>query len=105
MVLDSIVPLLTHVDPPKVVEFLQDRSARVKGVNGTFIFTVGKETIDPSLISRLEEVVDCVIELETSTSKGKTGRRLRIKKMRGRKTSDKWIRFEINSKRGIMFLV
>jgi len=101
--LDSIVPLLTHVDPSKVVEFLQNRSARIKGVKGTFIFTIGKETIEPNLISRLEEAVDCVIELEVS--KGKTVRRMRIKKMRGRKTSGKWIRFEIDSAKGIVFLV
>jgi len=103
--LDSVVPLLTHVDPSKVVEFLQDRSARIKGVNGTFIFTVGKETTEASLISRLEEFADCVIELETTQHEGKTIRRLHIKKMRGRKPSDKWIRFTIDQKKGIMFLV
>jgi len=101
--LDSIVPLLTHVDPSKVVEFLQKRSARIKGAKGTFIFSVGKETIEPNLTSRLEEVVDCVIELEVS--KGKTVRRMRIKKMRGRKTSGKWILFEIEPKKGMIFLV
>jgi PKD repeat protein/KaiC/GvpD/RAD55 family RecA-like ATPase len=102
--LDSIVPLLTHVEPSKVVEFLQDRSARIKGINGTFIFTVGKETIESNLLSRLEELADCTIELDISTSQGKTIRRLRIKRMRGRKASDKWIRFEISSK-GIIFPV
>jgi len=101
--LDSIVPLLTHIAPSNVVEFLQNRSARIKGVKGTFIFTLGKETIEPNLISRLEEAVDCVIELEVS--KGKTVRRMRVKKMRGRKTSGEWIRFEIDSKKGIVFLV
>jgi len=101
--LDSIVPLLTHVVPSKVVEFLQNRSARIKGVKGTFIFSIGRETIEPNLISRLEEVVDCVIELEVS--KGRTVRRMCIKKMRGRKTSGKWIRFEIDSAKGIIFFV
>jgi PKD repeat protein/KaiC/GvpD/RAD55 family RecA-like ATPase len=105
MFLDSVVPLLTHVDPQKVVEFLQDRSARIKGVNGTFIFTVGRETIESSLISRLEEVVDCVIELDVITGKGKTIRRLRIKKMRGRRPSERGILYEIDPARGIVFLV
>jgi len=102
---DSVVPLLTHVDPSKVVEFLQDRSARIKGVNGTFVFTVGKETIEPSLVNRLEEFVDCVIELDEGTVKGKTIRKLHVKKMRGRKPSDKWVDFEIDPKSGIVFLV
>jgi KaiC/GvpD/RAD55 family RecA-like ATPase/chitodextrinase len=102
--LDSIVPLLTHVEPQKVVEFLQDRSARIKGVDGTFIFTVGKETIESSLISRLEEVVDCIVELDVATSKGKKVRRLRVKKMRGRKPQEKWVPFKIDPARGIVFL-
>jgi len=102
--LDSIVPLLTHVEPQKVVEFLQDRSARIKGADGTFIFTVGKETIESSLISRLEEVVDCVIELDVITSKGKKVRRLRVKKMRGRKPLEKWVPFRIDPAKGIVFL-
>jgi PKD repeat protein/KaiC/GvpD/RAD55 family RecA-like ATPase len=103
VLLDSIVPLLTHIAPSKVVEFLQNRSARIKGAKGTFIFTLGKETMESNLISRLEETVDCVIELEVS--KGKTVRKMRVKKIRGRKTSGKWIRFEIHSKKGIVFLV
>jgi KaiC/GvpD/RAD55 family RecA-like ATPase/PKD repeat protein len=104
MLLDSVVPLLTHVDPQKVVEFLQDRSARIKGVNGTFIFTVGKETIESSLISRLEEVVDCIIELDVIASKGKKVRRLRVKKMRGRKPWEKWVPFRIDPAKGIVFM-
>jgi KaiC/GvpD/RAD55 family RecA-like ATPase/PKD repeat protein len=102
---DSIVPLLSHIDQSKVVEFLQDRSARIKGVNGTFIFTVGKEAIEPNLLSRLEEVVDCVVEMDLDKSQGKTVQRLRIKKMRGRKASDKWIVFDVSPTNGIMFRV
>jgi KaiC/GvpD/RAD55 family RecA-like ATPase len=102
---DSVVPLLSHVDQSKVVEFLQDRSARIKGVNGTFVFTVGKEAIEPNLLSRLEEVVDCVIEMDTEKSQGRTIHRLHIKKMRGRKASDKWVMFDVNPTNGIMFLV
>jgi KaiC/GvpD/RAD55 family RecA-like ATPase/PKD repeat protein len=103
VILDSIVPLLTHVEPSKVIEFLQDRSARIKGINGIFVFTAGKETIKPSLANRLEEAVDCIIELEVSTDTGKTVRKLRVKKMRGRKTSEKWVQFKIDPSKGIVF--
>jgi PKD repeat protein/KaiC/GvpD/RAD55 family RecA-like ATPase len=103
VILDSIVPLLTHVEPLKVIEFLQDRSARIKGINGAFIFTAGKETIELSLANRLEEAVDCIIELEASSDTGKSVRKLRVKKMKGRKTSEKWVRFEIDSSKGIVF--
>jgi KaiC/GvpD/RAD55 family RecA-like ATPase len=103
VVLDSITPLMTHTEPLKVVEFLQDRGARIKGVNGTFIFTMGKATVEPRLTNRLEEIVDCIIELDESTNKGKTVRRLRVKKMRGKKASDKWVQFEIDPAKGIVF--
>ena len=103
IILDSITPLITHVDPLKVIEFLQERGARIKQVSGTFIFTMGKATIEPNLANRLEETVDCIIELDESTNKGKTVRRLRVKKMRGKETSDKWVRFEIEPNKGIIF--
>jgi PKD repeat protein/KaiC/GvpD/RAD55 family RecA-like ATPase len=104
VVLDSITPLMTHIEPLKVVEFLQDRSARIKGVGGTFIFTMGKATIEPTLTNRLEEAVDSVIELDENMNKGKTVRKLRVKKMRGKQTSDKWVQFEIDPTKGIVFL-
>jgi KaiC/GvpD/RAD55 family RecA-like ATPase len=66
---------------------------------------VGKETTEASLMSRLEEFADCVIELETTLHEGKTIRKLHVKKMRGRKPSEKWVRFEIDQEKGIMFLV
>ena len=103
--LDSVVPLLTQIDPQKVIEFLQNRSARIKGINGTFIFTVGKETVTANLISRLEEVVDCIIELDVKSGPKETLRKMRIKKMRGRRTSEKWVRYEITQKKGILFLL
>jgi len=103
--LDSIGSLLTHVDSQKVLEFLQARSARIKGINGTFIFTVGKETIKSDLVNLLEEVVDCVIELDVKISGERVVRKMRIKKMRGKKTSEKWVRFEIIPGRGIVFPV
>jgi KaiC/GvpD/RAD55 family RecA-like ATPase len=93
---DSLVPILTQLDPERVVDFLQDRIARIKGVQGNLIFTLNKESVDLALVSRLEEIVDCTIELDANQVNGKIVRRLRIKKMRGRDFSDKWVRFEIS---------
>ena len=59
--------------------------------------------MNQNLAVRLEGIVDCIIELEVS--EGKTVRKMRIKKMRGRKTSSRWVQFEIDSKKGIIFLV
>ena len=81
--LDSTSPLFTRMEPSKVVEFLQDRIAKVKGENAMFIFTVGKGTIQENLQRRLEEMVDCVVELEVQRGKKKTVRKVHFKKLRG----------------------
>ncbi len=83
--LDSTSPLFTRVDPSKVVEFLQDRIAKVKGENATIFFTVGKGTIQENFQRRLEEMVDCVIELEVQKEKKKVVRKVHFKKIRGQK--------------------
>jgi PKD repeat protein/KaiC/GvpD/RAD55 family RecA-like ATPase len=105
ILLDSTVPLFARLDQAKVVEFLQDRSARIKGENGVFFFVVGKGTLSDDHISRLEEIVDCIVELQVVEENGNIEKRLRIKKLRGRKFAHAWIPFRIASKNGITFLV
>jgi KaiC/GvpD/RAD55 family RecA-like ATPase len=100
--LDSTVPLFTRLDPSRVAEFLQDRSAQIKGENGIFFFTIGQGTIPQDQQHRLEEVVDCIIDLEMKEQKGETVRRLRIRKMRGRSVSDQWIKFNVDRKKGFL---
>ncbi len=103
--LDSTVPLFTRLELTKVVEFLQDRSAQIKGENGIFFFTVGKGTLQQEMQSRLEELVDCIIELEVLEEKGKTVRKMRIRKLRGRKFSDQCVPFQIDLKKGLVLSV
>jgi len=102
--LDSTAPLFTRLEPSKVVQFLQDRSARIKGENGAFFFTIGKGTVPPNLMSRLTEIVDCIIELQfTRTRKGKILRQLQIAKLRGRKFLETPVSLEIKPRNGIVF--
>jgi flagellar protein FlaH len=102
--LDSTTPLFARVDASKVTEFLQDRSARIKGNKGVFLFTVGKGTVPSGLMKRLDEIVDCIIDLNVYEEKGKTKKRMRIRKLRGQKVTDTWIPFRIELKKGITFL-
>ncbi len=104
MFLDSTTPLFARVDALKVTEFLQDRSARIKGDKGVFLFTVGKGTVPSSSMQRLEEIVDCIIDLNVYEEKGKTKKRMRVRKLRGQKVTDTWIPFKIELKKGITFL-
>jgi KaiC/GvpD/RAD55 family RecA-like ATPase len=105
VVLDSTAPLFARIESAKVLEFIQDRSARIKGENGIFLFIVGKGTISTGHMNKLEEIVDCIIELQAIEDRGKIVRRLRVKKLRGRDFLDEWIPFRIESKTGITFLV
>jgi len=100
--LDSTAPLFTRLESSNVVEFLQDRGARIKGGHGAFFFTIGEGTISPDLMSKLEEVIDCIIRLNVREVEGKIIRSLRIKKLRGRSFVDSWISFEIKPKRGLV---
>ncbi len=93
--LDSTVPLFTRSEPAKVAEFLQDRTAKIKGENGVFFFTIGKGIVERGLARRLEEIVDCVIELDRYEKKIETERRMRINKLRGRRFHHEWISFRI----------
>ena len=102
--LDSTAPLFSRLDPPKVTEFLQDRSARIKGDKGAFFFTIGKGTVPSGPMNRLEETIDCIIELDVYEEKGKTWKRMRIRKLRGRRVANAWIPFKIELKKGITFL-
>jgi len=101
--LDSTTPLFASLAPLQVTRFLQDCSAERKRGKGVFFFTVGKGTIPPGLMRRLEEIVDCIIELDVYKEKGKTWKRMRIIKLRGRKVADAWIPFKIEPKKGITF--
>jgi flagellar protein FlaH len=102
--LDSTAPIFTRLEPSTVVEFLQDRSAKTKGNNGNFFYTVGKGTIPPALMPRLKEIVDCIIELDFEEENGATSRKMRIRKLRSRKSVNTWVSFEIKPRKGIVFL-
>jgi KaiC/GvpD/RAD55 family RecA-like ATPase len=104
ILVDSTGPLLVHVSPANVIDFLLDRTMRAKGFGNTFVLSVGKETLDANLANRLKENVDCIIELDISLNQGKTIRRMHIKKMTGRNPSDAWVQFKMDRDKGIIFL-
>jgi len=103
--LDSTAPLFTRLESAKVVEFLQDRSAQIKGENGIFFFTVGRGTLSQDMTRRLEEIVDCIIDLEVSEKTREMQRKVRIRKLRGRPFSDQWMSFKIDMKKGFVLSV
>lgn len=99
---DSMAPLFTSLKPDPIMTFVHSIGARIKGQGGSLYFSVGTG-LDSDTLSRLEGLSDCIIELETFERRGISSRRLRVKKIRGRKHSHKWVEFFIEAPQGIVF--
>jgi len=102
--LDSATALFTNLDPSRVMSFLQDRGAKMKGENGIFIFTLGEGVIKPDIVNRLEEATDGIIELNIYGEDGERRRRMRVKKLRGQRHLNEWVPYDIEADAGIVFL-
>jgi KaiC/GvpD/RAD55 family RecA-like ATPase len=101
--LDSLNPLISALRIDYLINFLQSVAAKVKANNGKFCVTVGTG-IESEDMTKLEEFSDCVIETQLQESGAGQRRRLRIKKLRDKAYIDSWIRFQVEEKRGIVFL-
>jgi len=102
--LDSLNPFINALRMDYLLNFLQSIAAKVKANDGKLCVTVGT-AIEKSDLTKLEENSDCVIETQLQEiSKGQR-RRLRIKKLRGKAYVDKWTRFQIESGKGIIFMI
>lgn len=103
--IDSATPLFMHIDATNVMKFLQDRTVKIKSANGVLLFTTSEGSVPPDLRDRLEEIVDCIIELKITREKEKILRKLRVKKMRGRESSQIWVPINIEPGEGITFFL
>lgn len=99
---DSLAPLFASLKPDPIMTFVHSIGARIKGQRGSLYFSVGTG-LDNDTMSRLEGLSDCIIELETFEREGAACRRLRVKKIRGRKHSEKWVEFHVGAPEGIVF--
>ncbi len=100
--LDSLAPLFASLKPDPILTFIHTVGARIKGQGGSLYFSVGTG-LDKDVLSRLEGLSDCIIELDTYERKGTPVKRLRIKKIRGRRHPEKWMEFSIEAPYGIVF--
>jgi KaiC/GvpD/RAD55 family RecA-like ATPase len=101
--LDSLNPMLAALRGEYLLNFLQSVAAKIKANEGRFYVTVGLG-IEKSDMTKLEEASDCVIETQLQETRGGQRRRLRVKKLRGKSYSDKWVRFRVETGKGIVFL-
>jgi KaiC/GvpD/RAD55 family RecA-like ATPase len=99
---DSISPLLADLRASYVLSFLNSVAVKVKANNGKLCAAMGA-AVDKSDLTKIEEVADCVIEMQLQESRRGQTRRLRVKKLRGKAYMDKWVNFRVESGKGIIF--
>ncbi len=101
ILLDSLGPMISGLRPENLVSFIHSIGARVRGNMGRFFFSVGSGA-PKELINRLEEISDCIIEIDVSEHGGKLRRRMRVKKLKGQFV-DRWVNFSVKPKAGLVF--
>jgi KaiC/GvpD/RAD55 family RecA-like ATPase len=99
---DSLTPLASKAKPESLVSFVQSVGARVKGMGGKAFFTVGP-SVDGIVQRRLEDMADCVVQMEAFEERGVRKSRLRIAKLRARRHQQGWVIYTIEDGKGIIF--
>ncbi len=99
---DSLTPLASKTKPESIVSFVQSLGARVKGMGGRAFFTVGP-SVDGVVHKQLEEMADCVVQMEAFEERGVRKSRLRIAKFRARRYQQGWVIYSIEDGKGIIF--
>ena len=99
---DSLTPLASKAKPENLVSFVQSVGARVKGLGGKAFFTLGP-SVDPVVQRQLEEMADCVVQMEAFEEGGVRKSRLRVSKLRARRHQQGWVIYTIEEGKGIIF--
>jgi|GEM_PF-714613 KaiC/GvpD/RAD55 family RecA-like ATPase len=100
--MDSPASLLASIKPETIISFIHATGAKVKGEGGKFCFTMSP-VISKEALTKIDEASDCIIELQVIEPKQE--RKLRIRKVKGRKHSFKWFKFSIEPGKGIVFYI
>jgi KaiC/GvpD/RAD55 family RecA-like ATPase len=99
---DSLVPLASKTKPESIVSFVQSIGAKMRGIGGKAVFTLGP-SVDPMVQKQLEDMSDCVVQMEAFEEGGIRRRRLKIAKLRARRHQEGWNVFAIEDGKGIIF--
>ena len=99
---DSLTPLVSKVKPESIVSLVHSVGARVRGMSGKAFFTLGP-SLDPKVQRQLEELSDCVVQMEAFEERGVRKSRLKIAKHRARKFQQGWVLYTIEDGKGMIF--
>ena len=71
-------------------------------MGGKAFFTLGP-SVDPVVQKQLEEMADCVVQMEAFEEGGVRKSRLRVSKLRSRRHQQGWVIYTIEEGKGIIF--
>jgi len=100
--LDSLSPFVPRAKPESIVSFVHAIGAKVRGLDGKAFFTMSTGS-DETIQRQMEDMADCVIQMEAFEEKDIGRRRLRIRKFRNRRHQESWATFTIEDGKGIIF--
>ena len=100
--LDSLSPFVPRAKPESIVSFVHAIGAKVRGLDGKAFFTMSTGS-DETIQRQMEDMADCVIQMEAFEEKDVRRRRLRIRKFRNRRHQENWATFTIEDGKGIIF--
>ena len=101
--LDSLTPVVASGGFERGFDFVEYYGSRTTKSGGAFLY-VASTTIEPKLLTRLEEASDCVLETERSVGMGKIRGRLLVKKARGLEHEPEWVGIKIASSGRMEFM-
>ncbi len=104
ILLDSVTPMFNSASAKDCINFLQVIGAKVKNSGGMFILTTTKGSIPDEARSKIESLVDGVIELSLIKKARSLVRSLQVKKIAGHHTSPKETEFVILAGKGILLV-
>ncbi|TMI28144.1 hypothetical protein E6H36_01625 [Candidatus Bathyarchaeota archaeon] len=99
IILDSLDPVASKIPANEAIRKLTAMVAKMRELGATFVVTVTPDSLSKELATSLEELADCVLDLEKSGSGG----RLRVRKLKGAASKQKPEDFEIGSGKGMVF--
>ncbi len=99
---DSLTPMASKTKPENIVSFVHTVGARVKGMDGKAFFTLGP-SVDGNIQRQIEEMADCVVQMEAFEEGGVRKSRLRVVKYRARRYQQSWVLYSIEEGKGIIF--
>jgi len=101
IILDSLDGFLSRVSAKEFLKGLREIADKLKESGATFVVTVDSEKLSKDFAGPLEDMADCVIDLEKH---GSNGGRFRVRKLNGSATKSDPEPFEFDSAKGLVFV-